>query len=76
MAFSAFRILFARFIFTFLLNLCVAPEGLAWDRSVLCVLGQPKPHSDIFTFSGLELEALGSGCSPWASVDMFEEERP
>ena len=77
MAFSAFEILSAQFIFTFLLNTCVAPEGLARDRAVPHVLGQPKPRSDIsFTFSALEFQGLGSGRVPQASVDMFEEEHP
>lgn len=72
MAFSAFGILFARFSFTFLLKMSVAPEGLAQDRSVLHVLGQPKPRSDIsFTFSELEFKGLGSGhwpCLRWTSL--------
>lgn len=76
MAFSAFGILFALFTLTFLLNMCVVPEGLAQDRSVLRVLGQPKPRSDIsFTFSDLEFDGLGSGRLPRGSVYIFEEER-
>lgn len=55
--------------------MCVVPEGLAQDRSVLHVLGQPKPCSDIsFTFSDLEFHGLGSGSLPQGSVDIFEEE--
>lgn len=40
-------------------------EGLAWDKPVLHVCGQPKPHSDTsFTFSELKFEGLASGSLP------------
>lgn len=43
----------------------MVPEGFSWDRPVLHVCGQPKPHSDTsFTFSELEFEGLGPGSLP------------
>lgn len=55
--FFCFQGSFCLINFYIFLKYGVVPEGLAWDRQVLHVCGQPKPYCDTsFTFSELEFE--------------------